>query len=271
MRTLVTVILFALAACSAPSSSGLDCGGTIAHAATPTEITILQDMAQGLVNPPATLPRRNLRIMGMGDSNSADGASGQQCPGTYRVNLWKRFTDASVPVSFVGTNFSDTAHSSGVSYILGDRMHEAIAAATISTIGTYGVPSVTLLKPDVVLIWAGANDLFGGAAVATTAAALDTLVGQVQAAMGADGWVYVANLPPILNNPSYDANYVLFNAAIVPLMAARHRVTLVDLRTPLAGGGALYFDNYHLSCPTSTTGGYPLVSAAFWNAMIANQ
>ncbi len=271
MRTPVTVLLFALAACSAPSTSGLDCGGSIAHAATPTEITILQDMAQGLVNPPATLPRARMRIISIGDSNSADGASGQQCPGTYRVNLWKRFTDAGVPVSFVGTNFSDTAHSSGVSYILGDRMHEAIAAATISTIFTYALPDTTLLKPDVALVWAGANDLFGGADVNTTAAALDTNIGLLQANMSADGWVYVANLPPILNNPSIDANYVLFNAAIVPLMAARHRVTLVDLRTPLAGGGALYFDNYHLSCPTSATGGYPLASLAFWNAMIAHQ
>ncbi len=280
MRKIPLLFALLIAACSAPvtaacpdagSGPAVDAAPVPALDLAPQAATVdagsvdLADAVQPDTAPHTKVPPARKRIMSMGDSNSADGASGQKCPGVYRVRLWQLFKDAGVVVSFVGSQFSATAHSDPVASALGDRNNEALGGQPISVIGTYGVPSVALLRPDVVMLLAGGNDIFLGIDVANAPARLAKLVDDILAAMPPDGRVIVGQLLPMLNNPTLEAQVVAFNAALGPLMAARgSRVTLVDTHTPLLPGGALYYpgDNFHLNWA-----GYSLVAGVFWDAL----
>jgi lysophospholipase L1-like esterase len=109
-----------------------------------------------------------------------------------------------------------------------------ISGATLDAVIAQELPVLEDIRPDVVTIWVGVNDLRAGISLATFTEELDSLLGRV-AATGPTK-VAVLNVPDLQQVPdfqghdptTFDAEVRRWNATIADI-AARHDARLVDL------------------------------------------
>jgi lysophospholipase L1-like esterase len=149
-----------------------------------------------------------IRIMPLGDSIT----DGYFVPGSYRIELRERLTNAAVPVDFVGSS------ASGPFYIE-DKQHEGHPGYQISQLmdGIAHQGWLNTYQPDVVLLLAGANDVNGN-----LPGALDRLSALIEQIFTnrPNAHVVVGALPPNLH-PDAQARVLAFNAALPGLVAQK--------------------------------------------------
>lgn len=165
--------------------------------------------------------------------------------------LYARSSDGgSAPALFVALGASDSV---GVGATLPEsegwvpRVHAALPAgtrllnlgisgATMGDIATQQVPPAMDVRPQLVTLWGGVNDLVRQVPLATFSTQLDDVLGQIRAASGPRATIIMLNLPNLHHVPAFDGidpalldqTIRVWNATIAEV-TARHNVTLVDL------------------------------------------
>lgn len=162
-----------------------------------------------------TRPAPVLRIMPLGDSNTT-GTVG----GGYRTDLFQLLASEGPAPDFVGSNHGGPAW-------LPDRDHEGHGGWTIAQIAANAPAWLRTYRPDLVLLQIGTNDTRdatrAASAPARLAALLDTML-----AVAPEVRILVATIPPI-DDPVRQRRVETFNAAIPAIVAARERVSSVDV------------------------------------------
>jgi lysophospholipase L1-like esterase len=165
--------------------------------------------------------------------------------------------------------------SAGYVFRLRDRMEGLRSPVTLSNLGINGarieefladeLPAALASDPDLVTVWAGPNDVIGGAAPADFAAKLDSLLSQLRA--GTSAQVFVADVPDLTRIPFFridpdddvtTARITEFNARIAAVVAARGCV-LVPLHDLEVEDLIFSFDLFH---PNNE--GYERIASIFW-------
>jgi lysophospholipase L1-like esterase len=176
-----------------------------------------------------------LRVLPLGDSITFGCGSDAAPPdwyacctsssGGYRAPLWASLNGSAINASvlMVGTQ------SQGPSWVpVEQRAHEGHPGWTSSMIK--GLQSTWVaLKPDVVLLMAGTNDVAQGHSNATMAADLDGLLGALRSSLPA-AQIFVSSilwLPASDNDYSFGIAY--YNGVTVPALAAKYGATFVDV------------------------------------------
>jgi lysophospholipase L1-like esterase len=152
----------------------------------------------------------------------------------YRNDLLALLTGATNKVQMVGSLRSGT---------MADNYNEGHDGATIAQIATY--TSAYNKRPNVVLVHAGTNDLNQPSSPDTAPQRLDSLVGQLLAALP-DATIIVARIIPS-TNAATAALIPTFNNAITDLMATRvqqgQHVIMVDMPSAVTTGDL--YDGLH--------------------------
>ncbi|MFI1950891.1 GDSL-type esterase/lipase family protein [Streptomyces xinghaiensis] len=205
--------------------------------------------------PPTTsshqLAERNLRVMPLGDSITY--GIGSATTSGYRAPLWDRLHGRARSLDFVGSQQSGQ---------LPDRDNEGHSGAMISQIAGAADSSVPLMRPNVVTLHAGTNDMDRGDPGAAPDR-LDGLIGQVlDDAPGTT--VLVATLVPSTSETT-QARITGFNREIRTLVAERQgagqRVSLIDMSAVTTADLADYLH------PNDT--GYGKMADAFYRGIAA--
>ena len=126
-----------------------------------------------------------------------------------------------------------------------------IPGAKIPLMKEAELPAAILVDPDLVTIFAGANDLVAGAEPADFENSLATILSDLHSKTHAV--VAIANLPDLTELPSFQSNpdpdvttarVIAFNAAIAR-QASAHGALLVDLSTEQVGADVTAADGFH--------------------------
>ncbi len=212
----------------------------------------------GMANPTA----KPLRIMCIGASITL----GQGVNGGYRLPLEKLFEGAGIPVQFVGRVDSN---SNGMT----SPFHEGYPGHRIDQIetgatNTFKITSLPIaagvreLRPDVILLLCGTNDVRQGFQLEEAASRLDHLVGTLQGA-APDAQIFVSNIPADLHHDDAVRGY---DAAVARMVANRsdagQKVHFVDTYSALNPGLDLSADRTH-----PNRGGYFKIARNWFRAL----
>ncbi|MBI3880830.1 MAG: tandem-95 repeat protein [Verrucomicrobia bacterium] len=182
-----------------------------------------------------------IRVMPLGDSITSGAGYGGAYPGAYRVQLASNFTAAGLGVDFVGSFTNGPAP-------LGDFDHNGLDGALIGpSLNTNNLHTnvdalLTAIQPDLVLLLAGAEDVFANEDFTNAPARLGGLIDKILSHTNASNTtVLVSTLPPLLDfgasDLDWDTRTRFFNAALSGVVsnraAAGQRVSLVDAARPL--------------------------------------
>ncbi|MBD3393033.1 MAG: hypothetical protein GF418_13070, partial [Chitinivibrionales bacterium] len=132
-----------------------------------------------------TLPTIAVRIMPFGDSITA----GEDEYGAYRADLYAMLDSAGIVLDYVGSQNSGPSR-------LPDRDHEGHWSWRIGDLAGMAGEWVVRYRPDVVLLMAGTNDMFGPDSMDTIVARLDSLVGTIFE-LRPNALVFLSSIPPI--------------------------------------------------------------------------
>jgi len=146
--------------------------------------------------------------------------------GGYRAPLWAALNGSAINASvlMVGTE------SEGPAWVpVEQRAHEGHPGWTIS--GIHGLRSIwQRLKPDVVLLMAGTNDVGQGHSNASMVSDYDALLKDLRADLPA-GRIFmtsILNLPDS-QHPEFRSTINFFNGATLPPLAAKYSADFVDI------------------------------------------
>lgn len=157
-----------------------------------------------------------------GPSNNWTAVCGPDSGG-YRAPLWASLTAAGFNVTFVGTQSSGPAWLPATG-----QHHEGHPGWRIDQILQI-LPTWAALKPDVILLLLGTNDIGQGHPLAEVASNLTTLLNATVAALPA-ARIVVGTVLNMVNsaNPQWEATVTALNGQI-PALAARFGATVADL------------------------------------------
>lgn len=196
---------------------------------------------------PTTRPGPVLRIMPLGDSNTT-GTVG----GGYRTDLYQLLASDGAAPNLVGSNL-------GGPESLPDKNHEGHGGWTIAQIAANAPAWLRTYRPDLVLLQIGTNDTRDEAPAASASARLAALL-DTMLAVAPEVQVLVATIPPI-DDPVRERRVRAFNAAVPAIVAARERVSYVDVH-----GAVLqprdFSDSVHLNW-----GGYSKIASRWYAAI----
>jgi len=296
MRPAIALVLL-LAACSpAPCHVSLvvdagapdhfaDAGKMIDMAAAPDlarspdlllapDLATLPDLAPGL-------PRNNLRVMPLGDSNT-EGLVPPWLPvgGSYRVPLGQMFADHGLRLTYVGSQVngpgwaaSDNVITPGAMF--GGHHHEGHHGYTIATLYAWitEFDSIVEYGPDVVTLGIGTNDYTQttftvAGSLATYATLLDRILADCAGRSVAFGdcKIVVTTIPAHekAGTTDYDPSIRALNAGIAQLVAARPRCVLRDLYGAIGPWSTTtYVDAGHLNDAS-----HAVWAGLLWDAMV---
>lgn len=228
--------------------------------ATPPATAATTTPASNPTPTPAPTPvARTIKVMPIGSSTvqgeySSNGAG-------FRYPLYKTMTTVDKKtVDFVGSQFNGPNDY--------DRNHEGHSGWMIGSNGpldlnTYITNWMNTYKPDIVIFYAGTNDLGNNASAADTAARFDLISSKIFAAAPATKFIVGSLFHPI-DNSSVAAKARDFNARLKPI-ADKYRsqgrsMQIVDLDSIITN--ADHANGLHLN-----DNGYNKVAAAFLNAV----
>ncbi len=164
------------------------------------------------------------KVLPLGDSIT----DGFNVAGGYRIELFRRARGAGKRMTFVGSLVNGPTTVDGVTF---PRNHEGHSGSTIDQIAGLVPSPATSSSPNVVLLMAGTNDMYGTGSGASQR--LDALLGKLVSA-APNALIVVAQLTP-LGDSSRESLVRTFNAALPAIVNARRaqgqHVVLVDMHT----------------------------------------
>jgi lysophospholipase L1-like esterase len=186
-------------------------------------------------------PTRQIKLMPLG-SSSVEGTGSTNGSG-FRYELYNTLVQTDkLNVDFVGS--AANGPTSGY-----DRNHEGHSGWTIgnnSSLSASVVGWITTYKPDVVIFYAGLNDLRGGASAADTASRFDAIAGKIFATK-ADIKLIAGTTMKKTDEPSLNTKIVDFNSRMYPI-AEKYRsqgkyLQIVDIDGAVTS--ADHYDSIH--------------------------
>jgi lysophospholipase L1-like esterase len=165
-------------------------------------------------------------ILPIGDSIT----DGYNVPGGYRIELFRSAHAAGHNITFTGSLTNGPATVDGVAFPIRHEGHSGWRIDMIS--GQVPAPALSI-RPHIVLLMAGTNDVIQNSDLDQAPARLGTLIDAL--VTGApDALIVVAQLTP-LGDPTQETNVVAYNDALPAIVAARvaagNHVVLVDMHT----------------------------------------
>jgi lysophospholipase L1-like esterase len=157
----------------------------------------------GAPGPPA-------RIMPLGDSLTYGAGHLSHQFGGYRIDLLQKLTDAGVAVDFLGTQQSGPGSMS-------DRDHEGHNGWDILEMSESVNGWLSTYTPETILLLMGTNDINEFATGSTTAARLDSLIGQIYTQLP-NVSIIVGSIPPI-GDAARNAEVAAYNTLIPGIVA----------------------------------------------------
>ncbi|KAH7383114.1 Spherulation-specific family 4-domain-containing protein [Cadophora sp. MPI-SDFR-AT-0126] len=150
----------------------------------------------------------NLRVLSLGDSITYGTASSD---GTgYRADFYDYLTTDNYKVDMIGSQMSGT---------MVDSDHEGHDGASVAEISTYA-DKVLRKRPNVVLLYAGTDDLKMAASAASATSAIETLIDKIIAGCP-DAALLVAKLVPSTDG-AVQSRINSFNAALESMVQSRY-------------------------------------------------
>jgi lysophospholipase L1-like esterase len=187
-----------------------------------------------------TAAAADLTIMPLGDSITlglGNQITGELVPGGYRTRLYSDLHDAGFSFTFVGTSTDNPSPplSQG-----GQTHHEGHGGYSISQIvnnldgndgsagNNEGLWFHKPAPPDLILLHVGTVDIFLGSSAATTAQALDELIGQI-VADAPTSHLFVASIPPFEIGDYYNQIVQAYDAQIRDVIVPKYQALGVNV------------------------------------------
>lgn len=194
-----------------------------------------------------------LRLMPVGDSITY--GVGSSDSNGYRDELWDSLSEVVLELDFVGSNRSGS---------MSDTDHNGWRGAVINEIANVAVPDAASMRPNVVTLMAGTNDIQKDQDVAGAPARLGELIDKLRAASPGVA-IVVATLVPVKGDAPAQERRNTYNEAVRSLVADRQgsgqKVTLAEMG-PMTD--AMMADRLH---PNDV--GYDYMAGEFDDAVLA--